>query len=173
MLNENIEKAINEQINAEIYSAYLYYSMSAYFESINLEGAASWMRSQAAEELTHAHKFFTYVNDRGGQVLLTALNGPPTEWESPLATFQAAYEHEVHVTSLINALVTLALKENDHTTNNFLQWFVAEQIEEEATADSIVQKLKRVTDSPSGLFMVDQELGQRTFVMPPDLAGAA
>jgi len=169
MLKGAIEKAINEQIQAELYSAYLYYSMSAYFESVGLPGCASWMRIQALEEMTHAHKFFDFVNERGGRVSLLAIEAPPTEWESPLAAFEAAYKHETVVTGRINALVDLARAEKDHATDNFLQWYVAEQVEEEASADAIVSKLRLVEESRGGLFMVDKELKARTFVVPPGI----
>ena len=170
MLKPSVEKALNEQINAEIYSSYLYLSMSSYFETVNLAGAASWFRVQAQEELSHAMKFFDFVGERGGRVTLAAIEGPPTEWEAPLAVFENAYEHEQHVTALIDGLVELALKESDHATNNFLQWFVGEQVEEEASADAVVQQLKLVGGDGGGLFMVDRELGTRVFTPP---AGAA
>ena len=172
MLKQNIQDAINDQINAELYSAYLYYSMSAYFESISLKGFSHWMRVQALEEMTHVQKFFSYINDRGGRVLVKPIEAPPTEWESPLAIFEATYAHEVQVTALINKLMDLALAESDHASCNFLQWFVAEQVEEEASADDIVQKLKLVDKSEGGLFLLDQEMDKRSFAPPPDLAGA-
>ena len=133
MLDKKMEKAINDQINAETYSAYLYLSMSAYFESINLKGMAGWMRIQAQEELMHATKFYDYICERGGRVLLQEIAGPPTEWDSPLGVFLATAEHEHNVTMAINNLVNLAITTKDHATNNFLQWFVAEQVEEEAS----------------------------------------
>jgi ferritin len=172
MLKENIQEAINEQINAELYSAYLYYSMAAYFESISLKGFSHWMRVQALEEMTHVHKLFSYVNDRGGRVLVRPIGAPPTEWDSPLAVFEETYAHEVQVTALINKLMDFAVAESDHASCQFLQWFVAEQVEEEASVDEIVQKLKLVDKSEGGLFLLDQEMDKRTFVLPPDLAGA-
>jgi ferritin len=172
MLKENVQEAINEQINAELYSAYLYYSMAAYFESISLKGFSHWMRVQALEEMTHVHKLFSYVNDRGGRVLVRPIGAPPTEWDSPLAVFEETYAHEVQVTALINKLMDFAVAESDHASCQFLQWFVAEQVEEEASVDEIVQKLKLVDKSEGGLFLLDQEMDQRTFVLPPDLAGA-
>ncbi|MCP4679792.1 MAG: ferritin [Deltaproteobacteria bacterium] len=171
MLNKKIEEAINNQINAEIYSSYMYYSMAAYFESISLKGFSHWMRVQALEELTHVQKFATFINDRGGRVLMAQVDGPPTEWESPMAAFVAVYEHEVKVTGLINKLMDLALEESDHATVNFMQWFVGEQVEEEASADEVVQRLRLVDKTEGGLFLLDQELDKRTFVLPPDLAG--
>ncbi len=163
MLKENIEKALNNQLNAEIYSAYLYLSMAAYFESISLKGFANWMKVQYQEEMAHAMKFYDYINDRGGRVLLQAIEAPPTHWDSPLAAFEATYKHEQKVTGLINKLVELAMSEHDHATNIFLQWFVTEQVEEEDSANEIVEKLKLMGDARGGLFMLDRELGQRTF----------
>lgn len=163
MLTEKMQEALNKQINAEFYSAYLYLSMSAYFESIDLAGFARWMRVQAQEELTHAMKIYDYVNERGGRVVLYPIEGPPTEWDSPLATFEAAYRHEQKVTGLINELVNLAQEEKDHATYIFLQWFVTEQVEEEASAKEVVQKLKLAGNAPGALFMLNRELGQRIF----------
>jgi ferritin len=171
MLDPKVEDAINNQINAELYSAYLYYSMAGYFESISLKGFSHWMRVQALEEMTHVQRFFAFVNDRGGRVLLQPIESPPSEWESPLAVFEAAYAHEVKVTGLVNQMMDLALAQSDHATCNFLQWFVAEQVEEEATADDVVQKLKLVDKTEGGLFLLDQEMDKRTFVAPPEIAG--
>ncbi len=168
MLNKKIQNAINRQINAEIYSAYLYLSMSAYFESISLEGFASWMRMQAQEEMVHAMKFYDYVNERGSRVTLQAIDGPPTEWDSPLAVFEHTYKHEQNVTTMINNLVDLAIEKKDHATNSFLQWFVDEQVEEEASADKVLQKLKLTGDAPGALFMIDREIGSRVFTMPTE-----
>ncbi len=167
-MNKTIEEALNKQINAELYSSYLYYSMSAYFHSLNLEGMATWMKVQTAEEMTHAAMFNDYLLERGGKVKMTAIDAPETEWASPLAAFEAIYEHEQKVTGLINHLVDLAIKESDHATNAFLQWFVSEQVEEEASADGIVQKLKLVAGHGSGLFMIDQQLATRTYTAPPN-----
>jgi ferritin len=163
MIAKKMQEALNKQLNAELYSSYLYLSMSAYFQSVNLGGFANWMRVQGQEELAHALKFYDYVNERGGRVTLHAVEAPPFEWDSPLAAFEAVYRHEQKVTGLINELVDLALEVKDHATNNFLQWFVSEQVEEEASADEVVQKLKLVGDDASGLFMIDRELGQRVF----------
>jgi ferritin len=161
MINPKIEKAINDQINAELYSAYLYLSMAAYFEGINRSGFAHWMHVQAQEEVKHAMKFYEYVYEKGGKVTLKAIDEPPAEWKSPLGVFENAYAHEIKVTGLIHKLVELARSEKDIATENFLMWYVAEQVEEEASADEIVQKLKLIKDSPNGLFMLDRELGQR------------
>ncbi|MFO7929294.1 MAG: ferritin [Candidatus Humimicrobiaceae bacterium] len=166
MISEKLENAINDQLNAELYSAYLYLSMAAYFESKNLSGFANWMRMQAQEEQAHAMKFFDFLNERGGRVILKDIKASQSEWKSPLDVFKNVYSHEQKVTSLINNLVNMAIKENDHATNNFLQWYVEEQVEEESSADEIVKKLELVGDSGHALFMVDQELGQRVFTPP-------
>jgi ferritin len=166
MLSKKMEKALNGQINAEMYSSYLYLAMSAYFESIGLGGFSRWMQAQAQEELIHAMKFYHFVNERGGRVMLEAIEAPTSKWKSPLAVFQATYAHEQKVTGLINGLADLAVKEKDHATNSFLQWFVTEQVEEEATAGDIVNKLKLVSDAPGGLFLIDRELGARAFPAP-------
>ena len=166
MISDNIQEAFNKQINAEIYSSYLYLSMSAYFLSVNLNGFANWMRCQAQEELVHAMKFHNFINDRGGNVILSEIEGPPTKWNSPIQAFQDAYTHEQKVTGLINTLVDLTTEQKDHASATFLQWFVNEQVEEEASADGVVQQLKLTGDQGSGLFMIDRELASRTFVMP-------
>jgi len=166
MIDQRMQEALNKQVNAEIYSAYLYLSMSAHFQSVNLAGFANWMRVQAHEELMHALKFYDYVNERGGRIVLQPVEAPPSHWDSPLAVFEHVYQHEQKVTGMINKLVDLAVEIRDHATNNVLQWFVAEQVEEEASADEVVQKLKLVGDDPSALFMIDRELAQRVFVAP-------
>jgi ferritin len=166
MISKKMQDALNEQINAELYSAYLYLSMDAYFQSTNLVGFANWMRVQTQEEMAHATKMYDYVNERGGRVTLKQIAGPPTEWESPLAAFEAVYEHEQKVTGLINNLVDMAIAEKDHAANTFLQWFVNEQVEEESSADLMVQKLKLMKDAPGGLYMLDNELSQRVFTPP-------
>lgn len=166
MLTEKIQKALNDQINAEIWSAYLYLSMSAYFESKNLPGFANWMKIQWQEELGHATKFFNYVNERGGRVTLKPIDGVETEWKDSLDVFEATLKHEQYVTGLINSLVDIAVSEKDHATNNMLQWFVAEQVEEEATVDGLVQQLKLIGGFGHGILMLDKEFGQRTFVDP-------
>jgi len=161
-----MEEALNGQVNAEMYSAYLYLSMESYFRSLNLSGFANWMRVQVQEELMHAIKIYDFVNERGGRVTLKAIEGPPTKWESPLAVFEAVYAHEQKVTGLINELVDLAIKEKDHATDTVLQSFVNEQVEEESSADEIVQQLKMMKNAPGGMFMLDRELGQRVFTPP-------
>ncbi|MDX9723905.1 MAG: ferritin [Myxococcota bacterium] len=166
MLKEELQKALNEQINAELFSSYLYLSMAAYFEDLGLAGFASWMKVQAQEELLHSGKFYTFINERRGRVQLLPIEGPQLEWESPLAAFKAAFEHECYISERIHKLVSLARKHEDYPTENFLQWFVAEQVEEEATADGIVQRLKLIGDNSGGVFMLDRELGARTFALP-------
>jgi ferritin len=166
MISEKLQEAFNNQINAELYSSYLYLSMAAYFDSTSLPGFARWMRSQAQEEVVHAMKFFHFINERGGRVKLTGIDGPPTEWKSPLAAFEAAYAHEQKVSGMINELVDLAIELRDHAANNFLQWFVSEQVEEEASADEVVNKIKLAGERGGGLFMVDRELGSRVFTLP-------
>ena len=157
---------LNRQVNAELYSSYLYLSMAAYFESINLKGFANWMKIQAQEEVTHAMKFFDYINERGGRVTLDTIKKPPAEWKSPLDVFENTYKHEVNVTKMINSLVDLAIREKDHATYNMLQWFVAEQVEEEASADAIRQQLKFIGKDGRGLLMLDRELSRRLFIPP-------
>jgi ferritin len=163
-----MQEALNGQLNAELYSSYLYLSMAAYFLDLNLGGFANWMRVQAQEEDMHAMKFYNFINERGGRVLLKPIDGPPTEWNSPLAAFEAVLEHEQKVTGLINDLVELALAEHDHATNIFLQWFVTEQVEEEDSANDVIQQIKMVGEAKGGLFMLDRELGQRTFTAPAE-----
>jgi ferritin len=161
MLSPKIEEALNAQLNAETYSGYLYLAMAAYFENMNLTGFTQWMKCQAREEFFHASKFYKFIIERGGRVRLRAIDAPQVEWESPLAVFEATLVHERQVTSLIHNLVNLAKAETDHASDIFLQWFVTEQVEEEASADQVIQKLK-LAGPGAGLFMIDQELAQRT-----------
>jgi ferritin len=166
MLSNKMEQAINQQINAEMYSSYLYLSMATYFESISLAGMSNWMRQQAQEEMFHAMKMFDFVCERGGRVTLMAIEEPPSEWSSVLDVFENVLAHEQKVTGLINNLVNHALDERDHATNIFLQWFVSEQVEEEDTAGSLVDKLKLIDNDANGLFMLDTELANRVFTLP-------
>jgi ferritin len=166
MLDKEMEEALNGQLNAEMYSAYLYLAMSAYFQSINLGGFANWMRVQYQEEMVHALKFYDFINERGARVSLKRIDAPQAEWKSPLAAFEGAYSHEQKVTGLINDLVDLASKKRDHATNIFLQWFVSEQVEEEDSANEVVEKIKLVGDAKGGMFMLDREMAQRTFTPP-------
>jgi len=161
MLSQAVQDAINEQIKHELYSAYLYLSMSAYCQASNMPGSAHWTSLQSKEEVGHAMKFFEYVNDRGGRVLLQAIDQPPTEWKSLLVMFQQVLEHEQKVTGLIHRLYEVALKEKDYATQVELQWFIAEQVEEEKNAGEIVEQLKRVGEQGPGLMMTDRHLGKR------------
>ena len=161
MLKDAVHARMNEQLKHELSSAYVYFSMAAYFESISLKGFAHWMQMQAREELTHVLRIFNYINDRGAAVQLPAIPEPRSAWESPAEAMTDAYKHECFISEQINECVSLAVRENDHATNAFLQWFVAEQVEEEANADEIVQKLKLIGNDKSGLFLLDNELGKR------------
>lgn len=161
MLSQKLQEAFNKQINAELYSSYLYLSMSAYFDNLDLKGMAHWMQLQAAEENAHAMRFFNFVNDRSGRVTLTAIEAPKVEWKSPLEAFEDAYKHELKITGLINELMTLVSIEKDGAGHDFLEWFCREQVEEEASVELIVSQLKLVGDAGVGLYLVDQQLGQR------------
>ena len=168
MLSKTVENAMNDQMNFEIYSANIYLSMATYFDSMNLTGFANWMKVQYQEEIFHAMKFYGYINERGGRVLLSGMPEPPTEWKSPIAAFGNALEHERIVTGRINDLVSLAMEEKDHASTNFLQWYVAEQVEEEANVDDVIKKLTLMGDAPGGMFMLDRELGTRVFTPPTE-----
>jgi ferritin len=171
MINKKIQNAFNQQINAELFSEYLYLAMAAHFESESLKGMANWMRIQAGEERAHAMKFYQYILDRSGKVVLAQIEAPKTNWSSPLEVFEGAYAHEVKVTGLINDLVNLASEEKDHAARQFLEWFVNEQVEEEANASTIVDRLKLVGDNGVAIYMIDQELSQRQ--PTPAAAGSA
>lgn len=171
MLGDKMLKALNDQITKEFQSAYLYLSMSAYFEAENLSGFATWMRIQAQEESCHAFILFNYVCERGGKVALGALDAPPITFESPRDAFEKTLAHEQFVTASINKLMDLAIKESDHATRAMLQWFVTEQVEEEANAGHILARLRLTKGAGNGLFMMDRELGARTFAVPTPLAG--
>jgi ferritin len=166
MLSEQMQKSLNEQVNAELFSSYLYLSMTAYFKSLNLDGFANWMYVQAQEELVHAMKFYDFINRRGGRAILDKVEAPKKEWTSPLNVFEEAFEHEKMITGRIHHLVDISLQERDHATNTFLQWFVTEQVEEEENADGVVRKLKLVGNAEGGLFMIDIELAKRVFTAP-------
>lgn len=161
ILSKKLENAINKQINAELWSAYLYLSMSAYFESINLGGFANWMRVQASEEVEHAMKFYKHINERRGRVTLSAIAAIPTSWKSPLHAFEEAFKHEQKVTAMIENLANIATADKDYAASTMLNWFHDEQVEEEQQTDAIVQKLKMIEKSTGGLFMLDRELGKR------------
>ncbi|MDD2889496.1 MAG: ferritin [bacterium] len=161
MIKKKMEKAINKQINWELYSSYFYLSMSAYFEFINLSGFANWMKVQAREELEHAMKMFNYLVEQRNRVILSGIFSPPSDWKSPLDVFEDTYRHEKKVTGLINKLVELAGMEKDSETKAFLQWFVKEQVEEEENASKIVKRLKLIGNSKSKLAVFDKELSRR------------
>jgi len=173
MLGEKMEEALNGQLNAELYSAYLYLSMVAYFKSANLPGFANWMRVQTQEEQFHAMKFYDYIIERGGRVILHPIDAPPADWDSPFASFKATLEHEQKVTGLVNELVYLARDEKDNASEVFLQWFVKEQVEEEDNVGKVLGQLKLIKDSLEALFMMDKEMGQRVFTPPAAAEGGA
>jgi ferritin len=161
MLNAKIQDALNRQINAELYSSYLYLSMAAYFEANDLKGMAHWMSIQTGEENAHAMRIFDFINDRGGRVTLGPIEAPKTEWKSPLDVFEDAYKHEQKITGMINDLMNLVAVEKDGAGHDFLEWFAREQVEEEAAAQLIVAQLKMVGDNGPGRYMIDLQLGQR------------
>ncbi len=167
MFTERLQNAINDQIAAEFYSAYLYLAMSAYFESKDLPGMAHWMRMQYEEEVIHALKFFDYMNDRGAPVVLNAIDAPPAEFGSVTEVFEEVLAHEQKVTSLIHNLYTLAVEEGDYPTQSLLQWYIDEQVEEEKSASEVLARVKMVQDYPPGLLMMDQELAARPAPTPP------
>jgi ferritin len=168
IMNPKLEEAINEQINAELYSAYLYLSMSSWFDSTGLKGFAHWERIQAMEERDHALKFFDYVCARGGRVIMKQIAAPPISWKTPQEAFETQLNHELKVTDLINTLVNLAMGEKDHATVQFLQWFVGEQVEEEENARTILDQLKMISQEKGVglLYMLDKEMGTRIYTPP-------
>lgn len=172
-IGKKVQDSINDQINWELYSSYIYLSMSADFSSKSLNGIATWMMSQAQEEVVHAMKFYNYLIERGGKVKLKAIPDVNTTWETPIAAFEQALEHEEGVTKRINDMVNLSVEEKDHATYNMLQWFVDEQVEEEASVGEVVDKLKMISDNPMGVYMLDKELGARMlkFQMPQPADG--
>jgi ferritin len=161
-LSKPVQDAMNDQIQKELASAYLYLAMAAYFAESTLNGFAHWMRVQGREEMGHALKFFDYVHDRNGHVELAAVEKPLAKWTSPLAAFEAARKHEEKVSASIRAIYDLAVKEKDYASQALLQWFIVEQVEEEKTGREIVDTLKLIGDNRAGLFMYDKELGRRT-----------
>ena len=170
MIPKKMEAAFSEQVKFELESAYIYLAMAAYFDAEGFPGMGQWMRAQVQEEVTHAMRFYQHIVERGGHVKLHPLAMPPQDWKSPLAAFEAAYEHEQFITGKIDGLVKLAQAEGDHGSSTMLQWFVDEQVEEEASSSKIVQDLKLVGNDGRGILMLDRELGSRTFVLAPDLA---
>ncbi len=161
MIGDKIQAQMTAQIGEEFDSAYLYLSMVAYFESKGLDGMASWMKAQTTEEIQHGMKFFAHIHERGGHVELPGLKKPQAEWPSPLAAFQAALGHEQYITAKINDLMDLAIQEKDHAAQIMLQWFVAEQVEEEESVQKVLDVLERIGESGHGLIMLDRELRSR------------
>jgi ferritin len=170
MISKKLQEAINEQINRELYSEYLYSSMRAWFASQTLNGFATWMEVQTREEHAHAMGFYTYLLDRGGKVELKAIAKPPVDFKDPLSIFKMTYEHEQFITKSINELMDLAIKEKDHAMQSFLKWYVDEQVEEENNDETIIGKLNLIKDRPEGLLFLDNELGQRVYT-PPVISG--
>ena len=170
MIKKEVEIALNEQINAEFHSAYLYLSMSAWFQSAGLSGCANWMRIQYQEELAHSTRFFDYLNERGGKVQLTPIKEVQVDFSGIVDVFEKTLEHEQTVTGLINHLMDIAIKQSDHATKSFLQWFVDEQVEEEANVEQILNNLKLIKGEGQGLLMMDREMKTRVFIDP--FAGA-
>ena len=166
MINEKVAKVLIEQVNKEFYSAYLYLSMSAYFSDTGLLGFANWMRVQAQEEQAHAMFIYDFLINRGEKVILTAIDTPPNTWATPLAVMEHVLEHEVKVTGLINNIVNVADENKDRATMSYFNWFVDEQVEEEANAKEIIDKLKLIGDDKSALYLLDKDLSTRVFVQP-------
>jgi ferritin len=160
-LSKNMQDALNEQIKEELFSSYIYLSMAAYCESINLPGFAKWMQAQSQEELEHAMKFYGFIHERGGRVVLQALEQPPLEFEGPVDVFEKTLEHEQYISSKIQDLYALAIEEKDYASFSTLTWFIDEQVEEEQSAEEILQVLKKIKDSSQGLIMLDRQLAQR------------
>lgn len=169
MIGKKLETAINKQIQAEMYSANLYLSMSYYAESKNLKGFANWLNVQYQEETGHALKLMGYLSQRGGKVEIKAIDAPPSEFGSPLEVFEKVLNHERHVTSLINELYGVSIEEKDYAAQMFLQWFVNEQVEEEANASDVIEKLRMIGKSEGAIFYIDQELAKRILVPDPAL----
>lgn len=162
MISKKMQQALNKQINSELYSSYLYLSMSSYFEESKYPGFAHWMRIQAQEEVIHAMKIYTFIHDRGGKVELLEINAPPKKWKTAHEVFKETLEHEKKVSKMIYDLIDLANEEHDHAVNNFLQWFVTEQVEEEANTSRLLDQFEMVESAPGGVYMLDRELGSRT-----------
>eukprot|EP00831_Metopus_contortus_P012327 TRINITY_DN14964_c0_g1_i1.p2 TRINITY_DN14964_c0_g1~~TRINITY_DN14964_c0_g1_i1.p2 ORF type:complete len:230 (+),score=40.43 TRINITY_DN14964_c0_g1_i1:71-691(+) len=161
-MSEKLHKAMNEQINAEMYSAYLYLSMASWLEDENLSGMAIWMKAQAQEEMEHAMKFYEFINDRRQKVDLLSIEGPKTSWNSPEEVFKESLEHEQYVTARINALMDMAREGKDYAAEAFLQWFITEQVEEESAVDAILSRMQLMGDAKHAMFMLDRELGARS-----------
>lgn len=170
MITKKMASVLNQHLNREYYSAYLYLSMSSHANYIGLKGMAHWFQVQIQEEQLHAQKFRNYILDQGEKVILAAIAKPPSTFKSPLSLFEETLKHEKEVTAAVNQLAAIAKKENDFATSAMLQWFITEQVEEETNVTDIVQKLKLIGGDGSGLFMLDKELGTRVFAPPPDMA---
>ncbi len=170
MISKKTQKALNEQVNKEMYSAYLYMAMSAYSDSIGLKGFANWFMVQYHEEMLHAMKIYEYVTRQGGEVKLAEIKEPPARFGTPLEMLKKTLEHEKFITKSINTLVDLAMGEKDHASQIFLQWYVTEQIEEEENDNDIISKLEMVGASKDGLFMLDKELAARLTTVPTDFS---
>jgi len=166
MISSKMAKALNVHLNAELYSSYLYLSMSAYASFKGWKGAANWLYVQVQEEIVHVQKMYAFIDSRGSQIVLEAVEKPPTGFGSLLGLYEAVLSHEQKVTGLVNGLTTLAVKESDHATETFLQWFVTEQTEEEKSAKDIVDRLKFAGDTGVAVFMIDNEFAARVFVAP-------
>lgn len=166
MINEKVEKIIVEQVNKELYSSYLYLSMSAYFSNIGLLGFANWMRVQVQEESAHAMLMYDYLINRGVNITLNAVNAPPSNWGTPLSVLEEVLKHEEYVTGLINNIVSIAEENKDRATMSYFNWFVDEQVEEESNAQDIIAKLKLIGDDKSALYLLDKDLGTRVFNPP-------
>ena len=173
MIGEKMEQALNGQLNSEFYSAYLYLSMAAYFESVGLKGFSNWMRVQNQEEQFHATKLYNYILERGGKVVLRQIVAPPSGWNSPLGIFEATLEHEHNVTGMINNLIYLAREEKDNASEIFMQWYVNEQVEEEDNSSTVLSQLKLIKDSPQALYIMDKQMAQRVFTPPTAAQGGA
>jgi ferritin len=169
MFSDNLGKALNEQVNFEFYSSHLYLAIAAYFSSIDLDGFANFFTVHAEEEKFHAMKFYNYINDMEGRVLLNGFDNPPNYFESPLAAFETALEHEKIVTSRIYNLSDIAMEEREHATLSFLKWFIDEQVEEEKSLNTIIKKLKRIENDMAAIYMLDSELAARVFVLPTNV----
>jgi ferritin len=166
MINEKVGNILNEQVNKEIYSSYLYLSMSAYFSDLGLLGFANWMRIQAQEEMAHAMLIYNFLIDRGEKVVLKSVNAPPNAWNNPLNVMEEVLKHEIYVTGLINNVVNVAEEVKDRATMSYMNWFVDEQVEEEANATDIISKLKLIGEDKSALYLLDKDLAARVFVQP-------
>lgn len=173
MLSKKMEEALNAQINAELWSAYLYLSMAAYAHGNGYPGIGNWFQVQFQEEQDHAKILFNYIIQRDGHVTLKAIDAVPTDWESLLSIFEDTLAHEQKVTGLINNLFALSTAENDFATQSMLKWFIDEQVEEEETAKNIIDNLKMINNNGYGIYMLDKELGARTYVQAAPLAGKA